>query len=148
MVLESSVVNIGTINKNIYYKQTLAVIVNKLKSLYSYLIASSISTCKCGENSNIFRTHASTIAVSCFDWIDRSKSSKYQGLFKLKSWEKPWQVRETGLNNGSISKSQKKQGFRKGKRPCWHVIPIANAPWKSLVARWRSSSVPRSLHLL
>ena len=28
--------------------------------------------------------------------------------------------------------------------PCWHVTPVANAPWKPLIIRWRSSSASTS----
>ena len=28
--------------------------------------------------------------------------------------------------------------------PCWLATPVANAPWKPLIIRWRSSSVQRS----
>ena len=28
--------------------------------------------------------------------------------------------------------------------PCWHATPVANAPWKPLIIRWKSSSVSRS----
>ena len=35
-------------------------------------------------------------------------------------------------------------GVRKGKRSLMHATSVANAPWKPLTIRWRSSSVSRS----
>ena len=74
----------------------------------------------------------------------QAKSRKYQGVFEVKSRVKTWQVRGIGLNNWSISKSQnggQNQVSGRVSVPCWLATPVANAPWKPLIIRWRSSSV-------
>ena len=45
---------------------------------------------------------------------------------------------KTGLNNLSITKSPKGGGNQVSGRvrfPCWHVTPVAIAPWKPLIIR-------------
>ena len=47
---------------------------------------------------------------------------------------------ELGLNNWSISKIRNQVSGRVSV-PCWLATPVANAPWKPLIIRWRSCSV-------
>ena len=74
----------------------------------------------------------------------QTKSRKYQGVFKVKNRVKYGKLEEPGLNNSSISKSQKggrNQVSRRVSASCWYAISVTNAPWKPFLIRWRSSSV-------
>ena len=65
----------------------------------------------------------------------------------MKSREKSWQVRENWsqqFEHKQVPKCGTEPGGRKFSVPCWHATPVANASWKPLVIRWRSSSVSRS----
>ena len=64
-----------------------------------------------------------------------------EGYLRWKVQKRPSELRKAGLNNKSISKFQKgtEAGVRRVSVPCWHATFVENAPWKSLVIRWRSS---------
>ena len=67
------------------------------------------------------------------------ESTKGHSRWKVKL--KHGKFEEFGLNNWSISKSQnggRNQVSGRVSVPCWHATPVANAPWKPLVIRWRS----------
>ena len=73
------------------------------------------------------------------------KSRKYQGVFEVKSRVKTWQVRGNLVSTIGALASPKMGGRNQVSGrvsvPCWLATPVANAPWKPLIIRWRSSSV-------
>ena len=54
----------------------------------------------------------------------------------MKSRVKTWQVRgiwSQQLEHKQVPQWGTEPGVRKGKLPCWHATPVANAPWKPLI---------------
>ena len=78
--------------------------------------------------------------------VQKAKSRKKRAVFKVKGRKRHGKYGGIGLNNWSISKSPKMLWNQVSGRvsvPCWHAIPVTNAPWKPLVIGWMSSSVSR-----
>ena len=70
--------------------------------------------------------------------MQKKKSTKYQGVFEVKSRLKTWQVR--GIWSQQFEYKQVQNGGRnqvsgRVSVPCWYMYatPVANAPWKPLI---------------
>ena len=50
------------------------------------------------------------------------------------------------LEHKQVKKGGRNQVSRRVSVPCLHATTVANAPWKPVIIRWRSSSVSKSCH--
>ena len=57
----------------------------------------------------------------------KAKSRKYQGVLKVKSRVKTWQVAQASPKGG------RNQVSGRVSVPCWLATPVAYAPWKPLI---------------
>ena len=92
------------------------------------------------------------IEFTCLKELLVSKIEKVpRGIRGEKSSKRHGKFEEFGLNNWSISKSQnggRNQVSGRVSVPCWLATPVANAPWKPLIIRWRSSSAVKVMKLV
>ena len=75
---------------------------------------------------------------------NKAKSRKYRGVFNVKSRVKTWQVRgipSQPLEHKQVPKRGRHQVSGRVSAPFWYATPVANAPWKPLLIRQKSSSV-------
>ena len=89
----------------------------------------------------------STMTMRLLENNKKQNRESTEGYSRWKVEKRLGKFEKSGLNNWThkqVPKRGTEPGVRKGKRPCWHATPFANALWKPLIIRWRSSSVSRS----
>ena len=77
-----------------------------------------------------------------YRWKRKQNRESTEGYSSWKVGKRQCKFRKTGINNWSISKSQKgrNQASRRVRAPYWHATPVTNDPWKAFNSL-KSSSV-------
>ena len=97
----------------------------------------------CGEKSQSYENTVHHTIKDHSSNVLKAKSRRIEGYSRWKV-EKRREVRENWcqeLEQKQVPKRGRNQVSGKVSVPCWHATSVANALWKPLVIRWRSSSV-------
>ena len=110
-------------------------------------ILSITELCRMVHGSFTQRCNGSKVRRKIYKANHKARWRENQGYQRSRVWKRHGKFGKSGLNDWSISKSLKagqKQVSGRVSVPCCHATPVANAQWKPLVIRWRSSSVSMS----